>query len=892
MKSSKLFGQLPIWIEKGFLVFSLFLIYIFVSLASRAYAQITDIEYLIDRLDSDEIFTRKAAIDKLVEIGEPVFPYLSSTLRRGGPVARSSAIRVLSKIGHSAIPILSIAVKDPVLKGQEDPILGVRKALVPNTQKEAIESLRDFGFSVIIVPLLTHENSNVRRNLVYALGEIAKSVSFRAENDFRDVVPALVRALDDQNREVQLHAIDALGKMGNLANIYKDTLQRMFSRFQFSIALEFRDELEEGNDFVLPFSMPLDFGADLDLGPAIPLELLEQFTFWGIPISNQGTLATQKKYKSWMIRDGRNKQIYTLTRNSEDIEIRRISISRNLQIALEEKGLYISRKARIDQVTPKRAWLLIDRNQIYTAEIKSNPQRIDFSLNHEDPEIRAAIVKALAQILDPSEIGEYLIKMLDDPNRSVSGAAAAGLSKVSVSRREKLIRELIYRLSSKMPRSQFYAAVALGKMKARPAINELLKVLKEGGNHAAVAANALGNILDQDPQIPAILPNEPNHNKIIEILLDTLKHENFIVRLSVVEALSKIGKSAENKSKLLITENLIGLLNDSNLQVRQNAALTLGKIKEPADLIVSQLIVTVLKDSYVRAAAIMALGEIGYEAEEAIPTVKEALNDLSGEVRASAVQAIVKISLQDEGKDNVLNQVRRILDQDVNEDAKAAAALALADFHRLNVRAMNQKKTNIILSALVRSLGDPSQKVQVSTIEAIKRLGSAATPTLLEAQQSTNHRIVRNSAIVLVDIGTRHPAEWGKLVLQVLFKLSKDKTADYHRKIIDLLKGFDKLATLNFLREKLGDEIIDGRVHAAYLLGQIKEPSNEIIPILIQTLEDSNPHLVGESKVFVETHRALLNFRMSEANDALIKERVRAWQRRKAQRHEKTSEVP
>ena len=107
--------------------------------------------------------------------------------------------------------------------------------------------------------------------------------------------------------------------------------------------------------------MPLDFGADLDLGPAIPLELLEQFTFWGIPISNQATLATQKKYKSWMIRDGRNKQIYTLTRNSEDIEIRRISISRNLQIALEEKGLYISRKARIDQVTPKRAWLLIDR---------------------------------------------------------------------------------------------------------------------------------------------------------------------------------------------------------------------------------------------------------------------------------------------------------------------------------------------------------------------------------------------------------------------------------------------------------------------------------------------------------------------------------------------------
>ena len=138
-------------------------------------------------------------------------------------------------------------------------------------------------------------------------------------------------------------------------------------------------------------------------------------------------------------------------------------------MALEEKGLYVSKKARIDQVIPKRNWLLIDRNQIYTVEMKWNPQRIDFSLNHEDPEIRTKIVEALAQILDPSEIGEYLIKMLDDPNRSVNSVAAGALSKVRVGRREKLVKELMDRLHSKVPRSQFYAAVALGKMKAHRA---------------------------------------------------------------------------------------------------------------------------------------------------------------------------------------------------------------------------------------------------------------------------------------------------------------------------------------------------------------------------------------------------------------------------------------
>ncbi|HIM09254.1 TPA: hypothetical protein EYM26_00410 [Candidatus Poribacteria bacterium] len=90
----------------------------------------------------------------------------------------------------------------------------------------------------------------------------------------------------------------------------------------------------------------------------------------------------------------------------------------------------------------------------------------------------------------------------------------------------------------------------------------------------------------------------------------------------------------------------------------------------------------------------------------------------------------------------------------------------------------------------------------------------------------------------------------------------------------------------------MNDEIIDDQIHSAYLLGEIKEPPNEIILILIETLESSDPHSTEEFKVFVEAHRALLNFRISKANEALIKERVRAWRKRKTQRQQKTSEVP
>ena len=40
---------------------------------------------------------------------------------------------------------------------------------------------------------------------------------------------------------------------------------------------------------------------------------------------------------------------------------------------------------------------------------------------------------------------------------------------------------------------------------------------------------------------------------------------------------------------------------------------------------------------------------------------------------------------------------------------------------------------------------------------------------------------------------------------------------------------------------------------------------NEIIPILVQVLKNADPYSVEDSRVFAETHRAVLNFKMAEA---------------------------
>ena len=65
--------------------------------------------------------------------------------------------------------------------------------------------------------------------------------------------------IDPKTRSMMnLAMIGALGKMGASARVYKDILQKMYSKFQFNIPVEFGGELEEGSEFMLPFAIPLD----------------------------------------------------------------------------------------------------------------------------------------------------------------------------------------------------------------------------------------------------------------------------------------------------------------------------------------------------------------------------------------------------------------------------------------------------------------------------------------------------------------------------------------------------------------------------------------------------------------------------------------------------------
>ena len=92
--------------------------------------------------------------------------------------------------------------------------------------------------------------------------------------------------------------------------------------------------------------------------------------------------------------------------------------------------------------------------------------------------------------------------------------------------------------------------------------------------------------------------------------------------------------------------SLIASLKDSDADVRQHSAMALAALGHDAIGPLTEAIRDPSKEK--RAAAAYALGQMGYEARDAMPTLLKALKDEETAVRRSASQAVSRI-LNSEG---------------------------------------------------------------------------------------------------------------------------------------------------------------------------------------------------------------------------------------------------
>ena len=106
-------------------------------------------------------------------------------------------------------------------------------------------------------------------------------------------------------------------------------------------------------------------------------------------------------------------------------------------------------------------------------------------------------------------------------------------------------------------------------------------------------------------------------------MLEHVTHENWLVRLSLVDVLANMGSAA---AEAVLT--LTSLLDDGHERVRRAAAMALGQIGVPDEESVSSLLEKVDDDDpLMRKAAMFSLAQTGIESSTSIEIFRQRLND-------------------------------------------------------------------------------------------------------------------------------------------------------------------------------------------------------------------------------------------------------------------------
>ncbi|MFH1923257.1 MAG: HEAT repeat domain-containing protein [Planctomycetota bacterium] len=235
-------------------------------------------------------------------------------------------------------------------------------------------------------------------------------------------------------------------------------------------------------------------------------------------------------------------------------------------------------------------------------------------------------------------------------------------------------------------------------------------------------------------------------------------------------------------------EEIEKALQSGNPQIRMGAVRALRK-KGAVAIPTLKRAAQDQEDPEVRSALVAALGEMGVEAKEAMPTLEKALADDDWHVAAAAATALGKM-----GADAIpaLNEALG----DENPEVQAAAVTALGR--------MGPDANEAVLPVLKETLQDAERdpKVRSAAAVALVRAGAEAIPDLQAALEDENVSIQSAAAGALGQIGPE---------------------------------------AVPALQEVLRGENMYAKFSAASVLGNMKAEAKEAIPALEEALKDENP---------------------------------------------------
>jgi HEAT repeat protein len=622
------------------------------------------------------------AEDRKPGLGKPA-SYWMVDLRDDNESKYREAIRMLTELGQDAVPDLVEALTDPneAIRGRAQTAL--LRIGAPSTKK-LVDQLPDDAVADIAIDVLVkigepavapltesvaHEDAKVRSRACRALRDIGPAA--------RPAAPALCKALKDKDETVRVSAAGALATVGGAADAVDDlTLLLKESksaalRANIVAALGKVGPAAQGAVPALVQILKQDKDGATRAAAALALGLVIDTENDTVPKGVTPALRDALADPKPAVREGAAASIATLARL-----VQSNSVVPALTAALRKETDPAARGSLATALAEFPDWA------------ESTIPVLAPLLRDKDPAARSSGLTALERLGTPAL--PVLARSIGSRYEDVRRAALNALVKSNGVGAEEALPTLLAMLSAKEDQTREEAATVLGKLRtaARTAIGPLSRALEDPNVTVRTrAAEALGQI--GKAAVPALTKALKNGNDevrglasqaladvgsgyqsavpdLIAIVAD--KEASLPTRRRAAHALAKVGGGGKAAVK-----PLIDALNEKDDDLRHCASDALAAIGEPALPALIEALQSVnpkvgqfvreglrrmgkpavpalmeaIKTSqiaHVRSGAIGVLRDLGPAARDAVPVLKEALQDSDATVRASAKVALEQIN--------------------------------------------------------------------------------------------------------------------------------------------------------------------------------------------------------------------------------------------------------